>query len=510
VPFLTPWFFGGLPLLLLLYYVLPKKAQWPLLLVASMGFYAMASWQGLAFVLFTVASSYIIALRIDKLKRRQKAHVEQQRDNMSRDERKAFNAREKKRQRGWLIVGMALNFGLLAAVKIWETDWVIDRLGLSLIVPLGISFFTFRIMGYLIDVFWGKAEVQRNPLKLGLFTMFFPYVLMGPISRYDHVSKTLLAEKNIDWNMFGRGLQRMIWGYFKVMVIGFRLIIAVRHLADVPTDYSGMFAFWAMLVWGAALYADFTGGIDIAMGIGECLGVKMEENFLSPFRAKDIFEYWRRWHITMGTWFRDYVFYPMSVAKPVQKMTSRMKSRSVKRKIQVHVATLITWFTTGIWHGVAWNFIVWGLANGVVIMVSQELKPLYERFHKRFPRMQGRGYDAFQVVRTFLLLTLIRSFDIYMDVPRTFRLFGSFITRPQFGEFFRYIFSARATYFGLSGFDWLVAALAVAVLIAVPWFRREETKRPPAIFWAAMVLVTLVFGIYGLGFDIQDFFYMQF
>ena len=500
MPLLTPWFLGGLPLLFLLYYALPKRAQWPLLLAASLGFYALAGWWSFLFVVFTVASSYLVALRIETLRRKQKATVKAHRDNMTRDDRKAFNARQKKIQRRWLILGMALNFGLLAAVKIWETPWVIDRLGLNLIVPLGISFYTFRIMGYLIDVFWGKIEAQRNPLKLGLFTMFFPYVLMGPISRYGYVSETLLAEKRIDWDLFGRGLQRMIWGYFKVMVIGFRLRIAVDVLAYTPGEFSGMFAFFAMLVWSAALYADFTGGIDIAIGAGECLGVRMEENFISPFRAKDIFDYWRRWHITMGTWFRDYVFYPMSVAKPMRRLPTRVK---------VHIATFVTWFTTGIWHGVRWNFIVWGLANGVVIMISQELKPLYERFHKKFPKMQGRGYDWFQIVRTFLLLTFIRSFDIYMDVPLTFRHFGSLITRPQFGNFFRY-FGEHGEWFGLAPADWLVAAVGVAILIAVPWFRRDDKKRPPAIFWAALVLAILVFGIYGLDFDVADFFYMQF
>ena len=497
--FISPWFLGGLCVLFVLYYTLPKRAQWPLLLLASLGFYALAGWAAFAAMLATVAASYGIAMHMGKLKTAQKAYVAQNRDAMTRDERKAYNAAQKRRQRNWLIAGLLFNFSLLAAVKIAEAlarEQVIS----NMIFFVGISYYMFRISGYLIDVFWGKVEVQRNPLKLALFTIFFPYAMMGPISRYNNVAETLLGEKHMDWDWFGRGLQRMIWGFFKIMVVGFRLRIAVEHLAYSPGEYSGLFSFFAMLVWGAALYADFSGAIDISIGIAMCLGIRLEENFISPFRARDIFDYWRRWHITMGTWFRDYVFYPMSVAKPLQKLPTKLK---------IHIATLVTWFTTGIWHGVAWNFIVWGLSNGVVIMISQELKPLYERFNKRFRFTKTKAYTCFAVVRTFLLLTLIRSFDIYMDVPLTFRHFASFITNPQFGAFFRY-FGENNTWFGLAPLEWLVAAIAIAVMVAVPWFRKEEKRRPPAIFWALLVLVIFIFGVYGLGFDMQDFFYMQF
>jgi len=497
--FISPWFLGGLCVLFLLYYTLPKRAQWPLLLLVSLGFYTLAGWAALAAMLVTVVVSYGIAWRMGKLKTEQKAYVAQHRDAMTRDERKAYNATQKKRQRMWLITGLLFNFGLLAAVKIGEA-LARNALIPNMIFFVGISYYMFRICGYLIDVYWSKIEMQRNPLKLALFTIFFPYAMMGPISRYGNVHEALLSEKPLDWNLLGRGLQRMIWGFFKVLVIGFRLLIAIEHLRAQSGQYSGMFAFFAMLVWGAFLYAEFSGAIDISIGIAQCLGIKLEENFISPFRARDIFDYWRRWHITMGTWFRDYVFYPLSVAKFMQKWPTRLK---------IHLATAVTWFTTGIWHGVAWNFIAWGLANGVVIMISQELKPLYEKFNKRFSFTKTKAYACFAVLRTFLLLTLIRSFDIYMDVPLTFRHFASFITNPQFGAFFRY-FGENEVWFGLAPLEWLVAVIAIAVLIAVPWFRREEKRCPPAIFWAALVLVVLIFGIYGLGFDLQDFFYMQF
>ena len=192
-------------------------------------------------------------------------------------------------------------------------------------------------------------------------------------------------------------------------------------------------------------------------------------------------------------------------------------------KVKIHIATFVTWFVTGIWHGVAWHFIAWGLSNGMVIMISQELKPLYERFHKKFPKLQKRrSYDAFQILRTFLLLTFIRSFDIYFNVPLTLRQFGWIFTRPRLGEFFSSINFTE--WLNLSGFDWIAAALGLAFWIIVPWFRRKKgseipheateslwrRKKPHAWVWAALVLVILVFGFYGLGYDVTGFIYGQF
>jgi len=495
LPLTSIAFVGGLALLFVLYYTLPKKAQWPLLLLASLGFYAYDGWQGLCYVVFTVLSTWLVAWRIDAMQVKQKAYVAEHRAQLSREERKAYNAKQKRAQRRWLVLGLAVNIGIMAVMIVFKSTDLKDILSINVIVPLGISYYTFRIMGYLIDVFWGKAQVQKNPAKLALFTIFFPQVWMGPISRYGYISESLFGRRKFDWEAFQSGAQRIVLGFFKKLVIADRLRLAWPEL----TQLSGAGALFAMVVYAAQLYCDFTGGIDIAIGIAECFGIKMEENFLSPFRSKNIFEYWRRWHITMGTWFRDYVFYPISVAKPMQKFTGKLKSRGAKRRIPVYAATIVTWFVTGIWHGAAWNFVVWGLANGVVILISQELQPLYEKFHKRWPKMQGRAYDAFQVARTFLLMAFIRAFDIYQDVPLTFSRFFSVFARPQFGAM------AQALQV-LPWLDWLVAGLGVCLLLA----GTKRLRKLPAPVWLLLILVILVFGIYGLGYDASAFIYTRF
>jgi len=503
-------FIGALALAFVLYYTLPKKAQWPLLLLASLGFYACAGWQGLCFVVFTVLSTWLAAWRIDAMQVKQKAYVAEHRAQLSREERKAYNAKQKRAQRRWLILCLAVNLAVLAFMIALKSTDLSGVLKLDITV-IGISYYTFRIMGYLIDVFWGKTRAQKNPAKLALFTIFFPQVWMGPISRYETIGESLLSGHNFDWDAFQAGVQRIILGYFKKLVIAERLIIPSLWmlLPDAHGKYTlpglpsfdGMAALLNMVVYAAALYCDFTGGMDIAIGIGECFGIKMEENFDSPFRSKNIFEYWRRWHITMGTWFRDYVFYPVSVSKPLQKLTAKLKQKhpGLARRAPVYIATMVTWFVTGIWHGAAWNFIVWGLANGVVILISQELQPHYGKFHERFPKMKGRAYDAFQVARTFLLLAFIRAFDIYRNVPLTFSRFASIFIRPQLA-------ALAGAVRVIPWIDWLVAGVGVCLLL--PGSKR--LRKLPAAFWLLLVLAILVFGVYGLGYDAAAFIYTRF
>ena len=173
-------------------------------------------------------------------------------------------------------------------------------------------------------------------------------------------------------------MQRIMWGYFKKLVIADRILVAVNTIIRDPEVYQGAFALVGMLFYAFQLYADFTGGIDITIGIAQVLGIEVKENFNRPYFSKSIAEYWRRWHITLGTWFRDYLFYPISVSKPMMKVFKFTRERfggAIGRRIPVYISTITVWFVTGIWHGASWNFIAWGMANCVVIIISQELEP---------------------------------------------------------------------------------------------------------------------------------------
>ena len=311
-------------ILMLLYYLLPKKFQWILLLIGSYVFYAFSGIDNLIYFLTTTISTYIAGMKLKKLKDKQKTYLKDKKEILSRQDKKEYKNKMKKKQWNILLICLLFNFGVLAVVK--YTNFMIGNINgiigifngqplsfVNIALPLGISFYTFQTMGYIIDVYRGTCEVQENIFKLSLFTSFFPQLIQGPISRYNDLSKTLYQEHDFDLREVNFGLQRVLWGYFKKLVIADRILVAVNTLIGDPATYDGIFVLVGMIYYGIELYADFTGGIDITIGISQMLGIRLVENFDRPYFSKDIAEYWRRWHITMGTWFKDYIFYPLSV-----------------------------------------------------------------------------------------------------------------------------------------------------------------------------------------------------
>ena len=308
-------------------------------------------------------------------------------------------------------------------------DWVL---------PLGISFYTFQTVSYIIDVYWEKVEAEKNIFRVALFTSFFPLLIQGPISRYGELTETLFAEHKADFKQISFGLQRILWGYFKKLVIADRLLVAVTTLCGDPAAYTGAYVFFGAMFYAAELYADFTGGIDITIGIAQVLGVKVQENFIRPYFSRNIAEYWRRWHISMGTWFKDYIFYPLSVAPWLLKLSKKARksiSDGFGKKLSVYVSTIITWFLTGLWHGAAWNFVVWGLLNAVFILAGEEYKPVATRFRTKHERLVSTfGYRVFETLRTFLLVSSFRILDCYRDVAISFKAFFSVFTDFNWGS----------------------------------------------------------------------------
>ena len=517
-------------LLLLGYYLIPRRWQWQLLLAASLIFYLFAGPKYLIFLLLTAASTYAAARLMDGNLQAQEATLASNREAWSKEERKAFKAKEKKKRFRLLILGLVFNFGMLAILKytgfavhninrLLHTFGVENTLNIpSLLLPMGISFYTFQSMSYLIDVYREKIEAQRNPARFLLFVSYFPQLVQGPISRYADLGPQLteghaFSSQNLRW-----GLERVLWGYFKKLVIADRALIVIQTLLDEPESYRGMYVLMMILLYTVQIYADFTGGIDITIGLSEALGIRLTENFNRPFLSRSTKEYWNRWHITMGTWFTDYIFYPLSVCKPMQKLSKFSRQHfgnAIGKRIPVYLATIVTWFLTGLWHGAGWNFIVWGLLNCLVILVSQELNPLYERFHHRFPTLNRSAvWHGMQAMRTVLLMGVIRTLDCYRDVPLSFRLWGSMFTTFNYGD----LFNGAVLELGLGGADWILLLLATALMFGVSLCGirepvRAKLDRHPigeAIAVAVVFLIIMVFGAYGIGFDANQFIYNQF
>ena len=521
-------FIAFLCALFLCYFCLPKKGQWMVLLAASYLFYFFAGWECLIFILVTTVSAYGIARGMGRSFLQEETYLSAHRAEMDKDARKAYKAKSKKKRFHILLWGLILNFGILAVLKytgfvLFNVNSLLDSFGREgitvpdLFLPMGISFYTFQTMGYLIDVYRAKATVEKNPFRFALFVGFFPQLVQGPISRHSDLAPQLYAPHSFDLRGFTYGIQRILWGYFKKLVIADRVLIAMQTLLREPDEYRGGYVALLILLYSIQIYADFTGGIDITIGIAESLGIRLAENFDHPFSSRSTKEYWRRWHITMGSWFTDYIFYPISVTKPMMKLSKfsrRVFGNAIGKRIPVYLATVVTWFLTGLWHGAGWNFIVWGLLNCLVILVSQELEPLYARFRKKFPRLTAsRGYGCFMAVRTFLLMGLIRSLDCYRDVATTFRLWWSMLTDWNWGTLPRGVFEL-----GLDAADWIIILVGILIVSVVSRLSakgsvRERLYNRPVLAWTlcgALLVCVILFGAYGIGYDASQFIYNQF
>ena len=510
-------------LLLAAYYLLPRRWQPALLLIASYVFYGLADPRYLIFIAATTLTVWGAGRMMDRSFSAQKAYLEARKGELDAEAKKAYKADQKKRRRRWLTAALLCNLIILAAVKYlgFFTGNLNALLGWfgagpltlpDLILPMGISFYTFQSIGYLVDVYRGTVPAQRSLWRFALFVSFFPQLVQGPISRYADLAPGLLGEHPFRWEALRRGGWRVLWGFFKKMVVADRLATAVLALA-VPGGARGANAAALLILYTVQLYADFTGGIDITIGVAEMLGIPVKENFDRPFCAVSLKDYWRRWHITMCTWFRDYLFYPVSTSGWMRKLTKGVKGKwgdKAGKRIPVYLSSFIVWFATGLWHGANWNFVVWGLCNWAVLMISEELEPLYGKFHARFGFAGGKVWHGFMILRTFLLVAFMNLFDCFSTLSDTFRTALSVFVPGDW---------TGIRDLGLSAADWILAALGTALMFAVSLLgirgslRDRLGKRPYVLRFAlfyGLVLAVLLFGAYGMGYDAGQFIYNRF
>ena len=523
-------FIGFIFILLILYYIIPRKAQWPLLLVASYIFYFIAGPKYIIYILATTVTTYICAVIIEKNQLKEKKYIKEHKKELSLEEKKSYKAKGHTIRFRILVLCLVINIGLLVVLKyanffISNINSILNLFGgdssisaVSLILPLGISYYTLRSMGYLLDVYRETIPAEKNFFKFALFVSFFPLLVQGPITRYDDLSKTLYEEHKFNSKNLFMGLQRVLWGFFKKLVIADRLLIAVNTIIDDPSVYNGAYTIVLIVFYTIELYADFTGGIDITIGISEALGITVAENFDRPFASKSLKEYWRRWHITMGTWFKDYIFYPVSVCKPMLKFSKFSKKHfgeKIGKKLPVYLSSFIVWFLTGIWHGSSWNFIVWGLANWFILMVSEELEPTYDRFKKKFRYYDTKGYCFFQVARTTVLISMLKLFDCYSSVKTIFSMFASVFTTANWSVFA----DGSLLNLGLTISDYCILLFGIVLFNIVSALHAKGSVREKiagnvypvrVCIWFALFLLVLLLGVYGIGYDSSQFIYNRF
>ena len=406
------------------YFILPEKLQWLVLLAASMGFYALSGLTGVTFILVTTIVTFFAALAMERANTASKSILAELKD---RDSKAAERERVRKQKKRLFVLTCLVTFGIWVVVKyspmlLQTLHTLAPSLNLSganvrvesFIVPLGISFYTFTSAGYVIDVSRKKYPAEHNFLKYLLFVSFFPHIIQGPFSRFDRLGKTLFEGHRFDYDRVCRGMRRMLFGYFEKLLVADKLSPTVSAVMASPEQYQGVYLFVAVIAYGIQLYADFAGYMNIMCGFCEVLGVELEENFRQPYFSVSIQNYWTRWHMTLGHWYSDYIFYPCSMGKTAQKIGRNARHKFGPRMgklLPSYFAMIFVWTLTGLWHGARWTFVVWGWLNFAIIVFSMQMEPVYGKMKSAFHINDGAWWwKVFMIIRTLLLVSLLRIF----------------------------------------------------------------------------------------------------
>ena len=482
-----------------------------MLLVASLGFYALTGLQNSIYIIITALSTYGAALGMSRISENGKQYLADHKAELDKESRKQYKAKNKNKKKWVMIACLILNFGLLCVFK--YSNFFIEQINsviqafhgegqldmLNLIVPLGISFYTFQSMGYLIQVYWEKTTAQKNFAKLLLFVSFFPQITQGPISEYDQLAPQLFEPHDFTYKNFSWGLQRFIWGLTKKLAIADVMGSYVNDIFRNYNYYPGVTVLFGAFAYSIQIYADFSGYMDMMCGLCEVLGINLTENFERPYFSKSVAEYWRRWHISLGAWFKTYIYYPVAVSRWNQKLGSKLREKigkTVGKTLPGSIALIIVWFTTGLWHGASWAYIVWGLVNGLFIIASIWLEPLYNKWKTAWHINEGAfWFRAFQVIRTFILVTFIKVLPEVGTLADGFgfyaRIFTDHTIPHSFQEMFPFI--DKKHYF-------LVALALTLILFIISLIQRKRPVREifnriPMVIRIIILAILFVFAL---------------
>ncbi len=497
----------------MIYYLLPGKARRWWLLTASIAFCAFCGFYTLFFVLLTAFTTFaggLLAGRQGKTWQRNLA----------------------------CVITVVFNLAIMCAVKFYGVmDLVAEDLnnffGASVgvrefmlyLVPVGMSFYTLQMVGYVLDCTWDRVKPERNIGRYLLFATYFPYITSGPMNSYAGLSAELDKSETAVFSIqrLKEGAIRIAWGFFKKLVIADRIAVMVNAAYGDHITYTGLYTALGVFCFAIQLYTDFSGCIDIVLGTSHLLGIELNENFNSPYLSRSIREYWRRWHITLGSWLRDYLYYPVLKSAPLVKIgdvSRKALGKKRGKKVPVYVGMLILWFSVGYWHGGMWTYIIGsGLLHCIYIVSGMLFEPLFEKV--RGPLRSDRlPYKTFQIIRTFILVLLGFVFFRSRTVPEAIDMFAAFTRAGGIA------FNAQGIYsMGLDLANIIVLIVSVAILVAVDIYQYTEDdaaehrsalalvcSKPAVVSWAVfmvLVLAVIIFGRYGLGYDSGAFIYAR-
>lgn len=455
-----------LPITILIYFFSPKKIRNFILLAASLFFYAWGEVKYVFLMIFTTVMDYILAILIDKYK-------------------------EKKKKRFILILAIVANLSILGYFK--YSGFFLDTLnsifGLNisykkLALPIGISFYTFQTLSYVVDVYLKKVKVQKNIITFGCYVTMFPQLIAGPIVKYHDVEKEIIKRKE-SLSKFGYGVEKFIFGLGKKVLLANNIGIVWDTISSQSYENSSVLLLWLGIIsYTFQIYFDFSGYSDMAIGLGYMFGFKFPKNFNYPYISRSITEFWRRWHISLSTWFKEYVYIPLGgnrngIAKQCRNI-------------------LIVWTLTGLWHGASFNFMAWGFYYGILLLIE---KFVLKDILAKLPNMVKRMYTMFCVIIGWVFFASLDFSKAFLYIKGMFGLLGN----PFIDSSFKYYFSSN------------LIVLILCIIASTPIFARimknikkKQNTLSYTVIMALQIIIMIISTAYLLNDSYNPFLYFRF
>lgn len=492
----------------ILFDIVKQEQRWILLLAASVIFIGFSAPKGLVFLLASCAVTYACTLGIDKV--RQTGHENVQKKGLS----------GKKIGKLLIVTDIVVNLGILFATKYLNFFGEIfshfsgkQYSAADIIVPLGISFYTFMMLGYAIDVYREEFRPQRNFGKMLLFASYFPQLVDGPISRYADIRGHLFNPPDIEYQRCRSGLLLFAWGLFKKLCVADNISVYVNMIYGNYQDYHGLLIFSGAVAYAVYLYADFSGCIDMARGVSRYFGIELKDNFRHPYFANSVEDFWRRWHITLTSWFKDYLFYPILRSECMASLGKKLRGGGYKKAYRIvpaSIALFVVWIFTGLWHGARGTYILWGLYYGLLMIAANAAGVIWKRRRKK---------SAGSILITFLIVCFGYIIFNSPNIPAAFGMIRNLFTGPVLSlgsladvgiQFYKQV--GGEIYFGIT-------VLSLLLFVAAEFLsytgktgkniNRWMASRPAVIKYAGSALIVF-FLLLMMNRTSGDFTYMQF
>lgn len=517
-----------LPAAILIYAIFPRSKRRYVLLAESLCFFWLISGRLTVYLAFSAFSMHWFGMWIDRIYRRR----DESTATLEHSERRTVKKQYTKKARCVLAFAAVLHIGTLLVLKYsaFAVENINSLFGLfgaeqriavpDYALPIGLSFFTLQAVSYIVDVYREKIKADENLCRLALWIAFFPQIVEGPICRYSQTADKLWQCEGIDFDNLTLGIQRILFGMLKKIVVADRLNSFVSNVFTDYKDYGGGVIALAAVCYTIQLYMDFSGSMDAVVGTAQIFGIEMPENFKRPFFSKTITEFWKRWHISLGEWFRDYLFYPVTMSKPMQSLT-----KSARKKLGNYFGSLIAgsialfcvWFCNGLWHGAAWNYIFFGMYHFALILTGRLFAPLINAVNGRLRIDPGkRPYRIMQIIRSDILIVIGELFFRANGVSAGLYMFKKAVTDFSISELSPEVFGQL----GIDYSDFLITAVTVVIVFAVGLInerdiciRRELKSKSAVLRWSvlyAIIIYIVIFGAYGVGYMPVDPMYADF